>query len=431
VTQRSAIFIFFILLLPQMFAPMAAEKSAGQTADLADRVYSDIAKFLVDRNISARQAHAAANQIYTIVTNLVSTNGITSKLQDQIYDQSVGALISNNIARATVSQTTERLLTLLSNQAPSEIQIRLPTNAMAIVAQREFQGSEVKTNISVEGPAKDLVSQEKINQLTARPPSNQFASSNRFDGFVHFGAITLNPFTISQDSSNTYHLNRSNSDTLAYLELFASRRWGWRNPLPENPNFPVDDWVRSWDFSTRAMYVFQNSGQPSGSTIIGSGDLSGDLLIAKHLFRLADEQSAFSINLALAAGVTTDTESLDIHDRYFAGPEFVYATAGFPGVPDGKRFLIATRFGYIRYEVPTLLGKNSDVVLSEFTFPDYHAVNGFGMEIDAVYPVTHSLALATGLRFYQNGDPNPWSVFVGVTYDLSALAKGFTDSKKQ
>lgn len=282
--------------------------------------------------------------------------------------------------------------------------------------------------------------------------------------FFHAGLRQQNPYTLNlqtDDATKEIHgyLENGSKEVSGFLEFVYSNRWAWNAsrtaaaakaeadrkacrsagpeqhvgsrccelPLPFGFGVPPLDrfWEADlWDFETRIGFGLAKDDKIDAGAVAGSGDVSIDLNLARHLSRgpFFGKDGFASLNLEFGYGISTRTDSFDALQRIFAGPSY---TVMFPswGGGDTPAFM-QLRAGAAW--VDTLEFKDEakrEVYLRNDKMPRYDLKSGGVVEADLIYPLSRSAHLTFGARIYAAHDPNPWSLYIGYTKSISDLAQ--------
>lgn len=270
--------------------------------------------------------------------------------------------------------------------------------------------------------------------------------------FFHAGLRQQNPYTRDIQTDATTgdkrgFLDNGSKEVSGFLEFVYSNRWAWnasRTAAAEKvgehvkgstvargqsygfiaPGFTALTAPDLWDFEARIGFGLAKDDKIDAGAVAGSGDVSIDLNLARHLSRgpFFGKDGYASLNLEFGYGISTRTDSFDALQRIFAGPSY---TVSFPswGGGDTPAFM-QLRAGAAW--VDTLEFKDEakrEVYLRNDKMPRYHLKSGGVVEADLIYPLSRSAHLTFGARIYAAHDPNPWSLYIGYTKSISDLAK--------
>lgn len=294
-------------------------------------------------------------------------------------------------------------------------------------------------------------------ELNEKALANQYGTQDSISTggavkFFHAGLRQQNPYTLkiqTDDATKETHgyLENGSKEVSGFLEFVYSNRWAWnasRTAAAEKvgehvkgstvargqsygfiaPGFTALTAPDLWDFETRIGFGLAKDDKIDAGAVAGSGDVSIDLNVARHLSRgrFPGDDGYASLNLEFGYGISTRTDSFDALQRIFAGPSY---TVSFPswGGGDTPAFL-QMRAGAAW--VDTLEFKDEakrEIHLRNDTMPRYSLKSGWVVETDLIYPLSRSAHLTFGARIYGAHNPNPWSLYIGYTKSISDLAK--------
>ena len=270
--------------------------------------------------------------------------------------------------------------------------------------------------------------------------------------FFHAGLRQQNPYKLdiqdptSPDAPKRGFLESGSKEVSGFLEFVYSNRWAWNasrtaaaaevdakggdgsDPMGSYgfgaPYFDNLLDADLWDFETRIGFGLSKDDKIDAGAVAGSGDVSIDLNLARHLSRgpFFGKDGYASLNLEFGYGISTRTDSFDALQRIFAGPSY---TVSFPswGGGDTPAFLQMRAGGAW---VDTLEFKDEakrEIYLRNDLMPRYRLKSGWVVETDLIYPLSRSAHLTFGARIYGAHNPNPWSLYIGYTKSISDLAK--------
>lgn len=246
---------------------------------------------------------------------------------------------------------------------------------------------------------------------------------------IMFGYVTLNPYRVNRTTAGDWEVQTSDKTTSFMIQANWAWRWAWEDSHTSDTSYQgfglstnkvnclalLDP--RGWDIQARAAYTFLDDAT-NASTVIGSGDLTLEASVGKHIYRQAVDDRFLNLNLEAAVSSVTDRDFLDIHTTVLFGPAVVAS------VPIGKtndvRFFFLLRGGPAWYEVPMLKNTDSLLVDTEHGVPDFKSVWGAGMEMEMGVRLWDGFFISSGGRLYGPSEPNPWSAWVGasLSWDL-------------
>lgn len=262
---------------------------------------------------------------------------------------------------------------------------------------------------------------------------------------LQIGLVTLNPFKITRNESGKFELHSDSATARGYLQISFTHAWAWLSKEEREENDAAraaanDDslakdytlvgfqlWPTEWlpdDFDVRLGYTFPTD-DTSGSTVVGSGDLSGDLVVGNNLYRgVLTGDSSISFNFPqIGIGLVSGREVLDIHTRGFVG---MGLTVGTPVATNAfgsqnRRVLLLWRGGWSTFEVPNLEGDSNEVAESHGE-PEFKRVwDGIANEFEFRVPVGPSGYITATGGFYNNANPNPWTFQIGYSVPLERV----------
>ena len=275
-------------------------------------------------------------------------------------------------------------------------------------------------------------------QETNRTPdisnlSNSLSDSNSYSGLtIQLGLVTLNPFTIQNRGSNgtnDFQISSDKTSARFMVQVNYAERWAWNNPPYDEVNWCVRDWSTLWknsDFQARGAYTFGPEAT-NGSTIIGSGNLTLELMIGEHLLHWSDpsKSKAGSINLEGSVSITTDRSFLEVHPTTFIGIAYVASYA--PPWDQKNRAFFLARIGGASVDVPQLSNPDTLQVQSKHSEPVFDESWRLGLEMEVYYPLGRGQFVSAGGRVYSGHDfigsqgPTPWSLWVGYSISLDKV----------
>jgi len=249
---------------------------------------------------------------------------------------------------------------------------------------------------------------------------------------LHAGLVTLNPFKIEKNDAGNFQLETDEQSAHGFIELIGSHRPIW------DPNMIVcrggqsiyrSDCIsggfrgilRNIDLETRLGYFF-GADEKSGSTIVGSGDLSGEINLGVNALRVEMENGIrLGLNLPEVSFAAVSGRNVqDIHLSWTYGLGFLMGIPN-PIGPKQQRIQMRALFGGSSFEIPDMIGSSSEVA-AENGFPEFvREWGGWSTQIEARYPISKSTFLTAMGRFFHGADPNPWSLQIGVQLNPQKL----------
>jgi hypothetical protein len=257
--------------------------------------------------------------------------------------------------------------------------------------------------------------------------------------FFHTGVRLLSPFSIGtqDDAPGSQFLNKGDGSVSGFLEWVYSNRWAWNesrikmSEADEGAYASIQslkDPFNSlyWDFDTRLTYNFAKGKEDDATAMVGSGDFGLELTLTRHLFRdtmthdWADGAGSFGLDFSY--GLVTEKGSFDAHHRLFAGPSY---SVSMRMADTGKWALLTTRIGYSKMESVIYKSSSSrEIVLEHGDIPKFKLKDAVAFESELFYPLGKDATISLGTRIYGKMNPNPWTVYIGYSKAISALAKG-------
>ena len=202
------------------------------------------------------------------------------------------------------------------------------------------------------------------------------------------------------------------------------------------------------DFQGRLQYFIQGSSEVNASTIVGSGDFSGEVTLgipialgiftdpskqywqtsemATNTFYLATV-SAHSIDAVISYGATTDDSTFDVHHRIFAGLGYkgAYKCPFGSGDQIKREVLVNIQVGCAWIESTRFTDADSNTIFLSHGVPKYFLEPGAALEAEFDWPLTKSTYLSVGTRIYGNHHPGQWNAFLGITFDPGQFLSAF------
>ena len=193
------------------------------------------------------------------------------------------------------------------------------------------------------------------------------------------------------------------------------------------------------------FFLHGNGDNPTASTVVGSGDFSGEFTIgypiAMGLFSdkgnvaapLPSTEELYNkttsthwLGTVFSYGATTDRAAFDVHHRIFTGLGYRCAFKA-PYFADGgetkREVLVSVQCGYAALESTEFVsGSSRTIRLNHGDIPDYDLEHGVGLEMDFRVPLNKSSYVTFGSRIYGLHDPNPWNAYIGITWSFDKLA---------
>lgn len=281
--------------------------------------------------------------------------------------------------------------------------------------------------------------------------------------FFHSGLRTLAPYTV--DGASVLHSDKNRVS--GFLEFIYSDVWAWSElrraytnqrvnntfELITDPNlrwaddtawsknqhrhganpdlFHVDwsallDRSNGFDVHSRLSFEFGSQDQASASVIAGSGDVSFETSLEKHLVRGWTPFSVYSLSLTGSGGLVTDRLTARAHPRALLG--FTYSTAfddPLRSSAESRRAMFRATFGRTLIDTISYLDRSSSTLRTVSPgVPRYTRRYTNGLEAEAYFPLFKQSFLTLGARIYYPSDPTPWSLFLGLTTPLADVVGG-------
>jgi hypothetical protein len=267
--------------------------------------------------------------------------------------------------------------------------------------------------------------------------SPKFGQIPNHRAYVHVGysavdSTQVGPW-VNSVGSNTFRLMEPGSSGSAFVEFVYNDRWAWEQG--EDDLEPGWHWAGkerdTFDMQGRLSYTFNNS-DASAATIVGSGNFALELSVARHLFRRSRGGSRSSLSVEMAYAGVTDKAKFDIHSTAFAGLSFATSVAR-PFLDEAagtngllRPVLFTMRIGAAKVEIPNISDSRTGEVATKFGVADFESHWGaVAVEGQLMFPVLKYAYLTAGGRLYNNADPNPWSVYLGLTQPIDSILKSF------
>jgi hypothetical protein len=261
--------------------------------------------------------------------------------------------------------------------------------------------------------------------------------------FFWTGAKLENPYTIDTQAKT---LKSSGSSSDPFIEVSFSERyvmrngefddlkWPWaKNHQDETPNdhrvHAINPLYDVFDMSGSFGYVFgggNTSNTFSASTIAGGSDIYCDTSIGLPVLRYcsADYSLKQQFSLELGGGFVTDKQLDVIHPNMFVGGGYQGKFPNFVGTTNLPIYWLGrVGLGYI--DQPTLMSTN--VVVHNrggLIIPAFHTTWVPSLGTTIILPLTSALNLQAGGNVYFASTPAAWNITIGVSLDLTKLAKG-------
>jgi|GEM_PF-5235109 len=260
---------------------------------------------------------------------------------------------------------------------------------------------------------------------------------------IQSGVTILDPFAITQTAPGVFVINPSKAEARGFVEAIARSRYAWRNGSKDNRHdFPgIYAWIGNeksegnakigeyaLDFELRGGFAFAGTSRDA-STIVGGGDGYAALSLGLPVYRewLAAEQGSyptiFTVNIPEAeVAFVSSRNAGDIHTDWAVG---IGTAWGIPLSPQNKRKVeVLGLFGYSQVEQPRLAPGTTTLIVNAAGFPEFNPQPALMFKVETRVPIGRTGYLSLGGRYYNsNGDPDPWSMSLGYTISLEALAK--------
>ena len=203
------------------------------------------------------------------------------------------------------------------------------------------------------------------------------------------------------------------------------------------------------DWTARMGFAFA-SGKTGAAGLPGASDFYGEVGTGVNLLRFdlptsssMETPSRGALSFESAASFTTDSSSLDVHERPFIGASLTFGVplslvstdTEVPETKDGapaplKPAPIAellTRVGAVWVETPQFKdpkSATSRVIKTENGSPDFEGQWGGGFDMELNVPVSEQLGYLVARGSINFGfDPNPWTLTLGYTIPISQFGK--------
>jgi len=282
--------------------------------------------------------------------------------------------------------------------------------------------------------------------------------------FFHSGLRTIAPYTVDEASA----LVPSRNQVGGFLEFVYNDVWAWNdvrlnytqrrtrnalNRLRDDENawsdntrwknnqvhhsfdpdsFHVDwsalfDRSNGFDHLARLSFEFDSKDKASASTITGSGDVSAEFILDKHLVRGWTPRSAYTISTTLSGGIVTDRKAAYAHPRGLLGLTYAVAFVN-PLEPkaDARQALFRMTLGHGVIDTVRYLDRPSGTLRTVAPgVPRYVRRYTNALETEAYFPLFKQSFVTLGARLYSPADPTPWSLYIGLTTPLTDVVGGF------
>lgn len=280
--------------------------------------------------------------------------------------------------------------------------------------------------------------------------------------FFHSGLRVIAPYTV--DGASVLHSDKNRVN--GFLEFLYSDVWAWSELRRAHTNQRVlntfgllteaDSWKdetqwskgqtlhgpgpnlfhvdwKAWldrsngfDVQSRLSFEFGSESQASANVITGSGDVSVETSLDKHLMRGWTPYSVFSLSATTSGGLVTDRTTSRAHPRALLGLTFA-ASFDDPLRPkaEARRALFRATFGRALIDTIGYLDRPSSTLRTVSPgVPRYVRRYTNALEAEAYFPLFKQSFLTLGARIYYPTDPTPWSVFLGLTTPLAEVVGG-------
>lgn len=269
---------------------------------------------------------------------------------------------------------------------------------------------------------------------------------------LHAGAFLLNPYRVENITNGVGTLSQNDAEAAWFFELAVNWVSAWEPGRRErlyldtkriNPNNVGNGRVifkpgklsyRNPDVQARfAAFLHNNDDDKTASTIVGSGEFSGEVTLGLPLFGamfLEGEDidsgetfynqttSAHFVDLIYSYGATTDRGNFDVHHRNLAGLAYRAAYK----VPTNKKIrrelLMDVRAGAAWIESTPFEDERNRLVKV-----DYETELGWALETELYYPLGDTANIVMGSRIYGGHDPNPWNAYIALSLSVEELKK--------
>lgn len=347
--------------------------------------------------------------------------------------------------RAEALTNATRLLLAASNvvetlapraaNPPSHVElVQGATDALARLELDSRQSEAARTN-TLAGATTVFSAASNLVQRLA-PKMGQIPNHR---AYVHVGYSAVDSTQVGPWANtngvptNSFRLMEPGSSGSAFVEFVYNDRWAWEQG--EDDLEPGWHWAGkerdTFDVQGRLSYTFNNS-DASAATIVGSGNFALELSVARHLFRRSRGGSRSSLSVEMAYAGVTDKAKFDIHSTAFAGLSFATSVAR-PFLDEAtgtngllRPVLFTMRIGAAKVEIPNISDPKTGEVATKFGVADFESHWGaVAVEGQLMFPVLKHAYLTAGGRLYNNADPNPWSVYIGLTQPIDAILQSF------
>lgn len=286
--------------------------------------------------------------------------------------------------------------------------------------------------------------QEKLEQINKK--LDELKAVGDYDTpyfLIQSGMTILDPFAITQTAPGVFVINPSKAEARGFVEAIARSRYAWRNGAKDNSGdfTGVSAWISqeksegnikigeyALDFELRGGFAFAGTSRDA-STIVGGGDGYATLSLGLPVYRewLAAEQGSyptiFTVNIPEAeVAFVSSRNAGDIHTDWAIG---IGTAWGIPLSPQNKRKVeVLGLLGYSQVEQPRLAPGTTTLIVNAAGFPEFNPQPALMFKVETRVPIGKTGYISLGGRYYNsNGDPDPWSMSLGYTISLEALAK--------
>lgn len=298
--------------------------------------------------------------------------------------------------------------------------------------------------------AKPKGDEPKANEYPAIPISSKVN--------FYIGAISLNPYTLSKNSSGTYDFSpRDKASTDMFIELRYINRWTMSSKcetICDTGGKRSDGWLpwggtrgNLFDVDARLGFVLRNSGtnqQFSANSAIGGGDFHSELNFGLPIFRqsyspaIGDKPPthAHAINLEIGGGAVTEKTFQAVHPIAFAGVGY-HASFRAPFSTDKDKSkqedgegageyasygTFSTRIGIGLIDHPEFTDVTGTTVKAERGLPRFSLEAHPVWESEVYFPIPNkNIMLTVAGRMYFADAPAPWTISVGLNLGLDKV----------